>query len=291
MASFMVPVDDELAKLAYGVPTYDAIDRNIFDLHAYAILEHGDINAIEKMLGIKGHNGISPCRSCKIRGVRDITGCGKVYYVPLTTPDVDHQTRPSVDPRSLSLRKHEDFASVLQQMAAATTKKAREDIAKANGIRNAPALCRVGSLNHAKSNPWEWLHLFCENIIPNLFKLWTGQYKQLDTGTEAYEIPEHIWEQIGEETASAVKNIPSSFVRVLGNIAQDRSTYIAESWGFWFMYLAPILLKGRFTHNKYYRHMIALVKIMKTTLKFELTMAEIDAMEEEVICWVELYEE
>ena len=98
MASFMVPVDDELAKLAYGVLTYNVIDRTIFSFRAYAILEHGDINAIEKMLGIKGHNGVCPCCSCKIQGIRDIAGHEKVYYVPLTTPDIDHQTRPSVDP-------------------------------------------------------------------------------------------------------------------------------------------------------------------------------------------------
>ena len=59
--SFMVPLDDELAKLAYGVSTYNAIDRSLFSMHAYLIHKHGDIVAIEKMLGIKGHNGISPC--------------------------------------------------------------------------------------------------------------------------------------------------------------------------------------------------------------------------------------
>ena len=176
-------------------------------------------------------------------------------------------------------------------MAAATTKKHCEAIAKTNGICNAPALRRVGSINHAKSYPWEWLHLFCENIIPNLFRFWTGRYKQLDTGTEAYEIPEDIWEQIGKETANAVKSIPSPFVCVLGNIAEDRSTYMAESWGFWFMYLAPILLEGCFTNKKYYDHMITLMEIMKMMLKFELTKAEIDIMEDRVIRWVKLYEE
>jgi hypothetical protein len=57
------------------------------------------------------------------------------------------------------------------------------------------------------------------------------------------------------------------------------------------MYLAPILLEGRFTNKKYYDHMITLVEIMKMTLKFELTKAEIDIMEDRVIRWVRLYEE
>jgi|ERR1700722_4527375 len=99
-----------------------------------------------------------------------------------------------------------------------------------------------------------------------------------------------IWEQIGEETENVVKDIPATFVRVLGNIANDQSRFTAKSWGFWFMYLAPILLKGRFSEDKYYMHMCLLVKIMKTTLKFKLTLDEIDMLEEDIIEWVQLYE-
>jgi hypothetical protein len=134
------------------------------------------------------------------------------------------------------------------------------------------------------------MHLFCENTGPNLVKLWTGKFKGLDSGTEEYELDPKIWGQIGRETAAAVKDIPASFVRVLGNIAEDRSMFTAESWGFWLMYVAPIVLRGRFIKDKYYTHLCALSKIMKTTLKFELTSAEIDDLEEAIIDWVEKYE-
>ena len=88
----------------------------------------------------------------------------------------------------------------------------------------------------------------------------------------------------------AVKNIPAAFVCVLGDISKDRLTYTAEFWSFWFMYLAPILLKDHFQKNRYQDHMCMLVNIMKTTLKFEITTAEIDKLEVEIIRWVELYE-
>jgi Transposase family tnp2 len=290
-ASYLVPYDNECVELAYGVSTFDAVDRVNFSLRGYTILEHGDILAIEKLLGIKGHNAVHPCRSCNITGIRDITGNGKVYYVPLTTPNVEHQTRISIDPRSLPLRKHEDFDRILRQMDNAKTTKDRVELAKRHGIRNAPALRRVGSIDHANSYPWEWMHLFCENIIPNLVSLWTGRFKGLGPGAEDYELPAHTWDQIGRETANAVKLIPASFVRVLGNISEERSKFTAESWGFWLMYLAPILLNNRFSDDKYYTHMCALVKIMKTTLKFELTLDELDTLEAEIVEWVELYEE
>jgi hypothetical protein len=288
--SFLEPVDEELATLAMGVRTFDALDRVNFDLRAYVIFEHGDIVAIERILGIKGHNGYSPCRSCKEKGVRNVTGGGKNYYIPLTTPDAEHHTRPPINPRALALRHHDDFDNVLAEMDAALTGKQREAIAKYHGIRQRPALHRVGSINRANSVPWDWMHLFSENVIQNLVHLWMGKFKGLDVGSEDYEIMPEIWEQIGEETENAVKDIPATFVRVLGNIANDQSRFTAESWGFWFMYLAPILLKGRFSEDKYYTHMCLLVKIMKTTLKFKLTLDEIDMLEEDIIEWVQLYE-
>jgi hypothetical protein len=135
------------------------------------------------------------------------------------------------------------------------------------------------------------MHLLLENVVPGLVKLWTGHFKDLDEGTGNYELAPHIWEEIGQETVNAVKTIPASFVRVLGNIAENRSSYTAESWGFWFIYLAPILLKDRFPDDKYYVHMCKLVKLMKSTIKLELTTDEVDELEEGFAQWVQEYEE
>ncbi|KJA13855.1 hypothetical protein HYPSUDRAFT_151081, partial [Hypholoma sublateritium FD-334 SS-4] len=83
LASFLLPLDDECAKLAHGVSTYDCSEDCLFDLHAYNLYPLGDIIAIEKFLNTKGHNSFHPCRSCKIRAVNDPNG-KKTYYVPLT---------------------------------------------------------------------------------------------------------------------------------------------------------------------------------------------------------------
>jgi len=248
--SFTAPLDNDLALLAHGVPTYDPLDNCHFPLRAYALFKLGDIIAIEKLLGIKGHNGFCPCRSCTLKGIRNVTGHGKVYYIPLTLP---HGTSRAVmttlgprDPFHLPKRTHNSFLDVLQMMEVAETRKECEAIAKEHGIRQAPAIGRVQSIDYAKCAPWEWMHLVLENVIPNLVNLWTGKFKGLDMGSENYEIAPEIWEEIGRETAEATRNIPSAFVRVLGNIAEDRSQFTAESWCFWFIYLAPILLRNRF---------------------------------------------
>jgi hypothetical protein len=290
LGSFLAPFDEERVQLAYGIQTYNAIDCCHFDMRAYVIIGHGDLVAIAKMLGIKGHNGYSPCRSCKTKGVRDITEMGKTYYIPLRTPAIPHQTRPHADPRNLARRRHSDFHQVLQQIEAAVSEGAKKQIAIYHGIREAPAITRVKSINYARSIAWDWMHLFCENVFPNMFRLWSNRFGGLKNGNFDYVIPNETWQVIGLETAEAVKNIPAAFVRVLGNIAVDRSNFTAESWAFWFIYVAPIVLKNRFPHKKYYKHMCALANIAKMSLKYEITYEEIDELEEQIVSWVEKYE-
>lgn len=120
------------------------------------------------------------------------------------------------------------------------------------GINGLPALHRVFSLDFSRSFPWEWMHLFLENICTNLVDLWTRRFKGLDEGFKHYELAPHIWEQVRCKTAEAVKDIPASFVRILTNIATDHGGFTAESWCFWFVHIAPIVLEGRFHRPKYY---------------------------------------
>jgi hypothetical protein len=160
-----------------------------------------------------------------------------------------------------------------------------------HGINGDPALHRVSSVDLAQCYPWDWMHLFLENIIPTLVKLWMGKFKGLNVGSGNYEIAEEVWAEIGWKTVDTVKDIPSAFVRSLPNIAIDRSYITAEGWGFWFMYLAPFLLQGRFSDAKYYHHLCDLVDIMKACLQFEITEQEVDELEEKIHAWVRLYEE
>ncbi|KAF9231532.1 hypothetical protein BU15DRAFT_55998 [Melanogaster broomeanus] len=265
MASFLFPLEADCVKLAKGIVTYDSLDHEMFPLRAYKIFELGDIIAVEKLLDIRGHNAYCPCRSCLISGARNISGGGTNYYAPLIPPV--GSSLPRFDPMLLPMRTHEHFEETLEQIRNASTTKACNQIGKSTGLRienvDIPQRHHVGSINLAKSFPWEWMHLFAENIIPTLVKHWTGKFKHLDTGKEDYKIADHIWEDVGRETAEALKTIPSAFVRALGNIAEDHSYFTAESWAFWFMHLAPALLRHRFPKDKYYNHMCDLVTIMK----------------------------
>jgi hypothetical protein len=77
----------------------------------------------------------------------------------------------------------------------------RRNSKKYYGIKGLPALCRVGSMDPAHSYPWDVMHLFFENIIPNLIKFWSGKFKG---GCEPYEISKEVWAKIWKETADAM---------------------------------------------------------------------------------------
>ncbi|KAG5649482.1 hypothetical protein H0H81_003565 [Sphagnurus paluster] len=81
--SFLWLLVAELIQLSLGVTAYDTTSGSLFTLRAYLILVFGDMPAIAMVMQMKGHNGISPCRSCHIKGIRIPNARGTTHYVPL----------------------------------------------------------------------------------------------------------------------------------------------------------------------------------------------------------------
>lgn len=217
IALFLAPLEEELVTLAgqNGVETYHCVNDAIFPLHAYSIIAMGDIVAIEKLMGLRGHNSFSPCQSCNIKGIRNEIDGIKVYYLPLKLPRGNQygiHLKGGRDPRNLIMRMHSDWAAVMENIDAAETKKRKTEISNEHGIKEYAALMHVGSVDLAASVPWDWMHLFLENDIPNLVKLWTGAFKNLDVGSEDYELSSSVWTDIGNLTKKATKTIPSCFI-------------------------------------------------------------------------------
>ncbi len=216
-------------------------------LRAFLIVVFGDIPAISMLMRMKGHNGISPCRICEIKGVRIPGDHSTIHYVPL-----NRATHPAIqgnehrisryDPRHLPLRMH---AHLLQQACRVELAKSganADDLAKEYGIKGTPLLSYVGLLSFPQSFPYDFMHLIWENLVPNLILHWTGRFKGLDEGFESYQLADGIWEAIGVETARAGKYIPSAYGSQVPDIAQDKTACTAESWSFWTQYIGPVLL-------------------------------------------------
>ncbi|KAH9922140.1 hypothetical protein B0H21DRAFT_841828 [Amylocystis lapponica] len=134
------------------------------------------------------------------------------------------------------------------------------------------------------------MHLIWENLIKNLILLWTGEFKGLDQGHENYQIPENVWKAIGKATAESGTTIPSAFGPRTPDLIADRSSYNADAWSFWTLFVGPVLLARRFSQPKYYKHFVKLVKLLHTCLQFEITRTEIAALRQGFIDWVKEYE-
>jgi hypothetical protein len=323
--SFLIPLLEELLKLADGVESSkvasdadsdsddgeaagnDEHERNpdvegaYFVLHAFIILIFGDIPAVSKLLALKGHNAVMPCRACYIRGVLCQLARNSVYYVPLTAPGHEHPF-----PVALLMRTHASFLFHLAELEAAETDPQRRAIAKECGINSRSIFARLGSIDLASSAPYDIMHLLFENLVPNMIRHWTGNFKGFDTGTGDYELSDDNWAAIGKLTEKAARTIPSEFVGTLPNIANDGNLYKAEAYSFWFQYIAPILLKDRLPDEYYQfvilpsfvwilltqfpRHFLLMREIFIWCLEFEITSDQVDELENMVNEWVEEYE-
>ena len=245
--SYFCPFIDEAKLLAStGVPAMDAIDDHSFTLHVYLVSCHGDMPAIKHCMHFKGHNGIRPCRACEIKVIRNTSKPFTPHYVPLRQPYQPGQGTSEWPANNLPLWSAGWIAQQLDEIQSALTKTAKKGAQMRWGINGRCDLIEIPSLSLTASFPHEWMHLFLENHGKNLVALWTGQYKNMDEGKESYAIPRPVWDLIGKETAAAGSTIPSSFGRCTPNIATELHLFTAEDWGFWFVEIAPHVLKYRF---------------------------------------------
>jgi hypothetical protein len=71
-----------------------------------------------------------------------------------------------------------------------------------------------------------------------------------------------MWEAIREATFWAGQMIPAAFGSRVPNVASEKVNMIAETHSIWTLYLAPVLLKGRFLNECYYNHFVKLIQLL-----------------------------
>ena len=174
--SFLVPLAEELFRLAKGVEAHDVLSHSCFILRAFLLIVFGDFPAVSMLMKMKGVNGISPCRSCKIKAL-PIPSDGNrtgTYYVP-----------PSVDLAHLG-RSHGELMAQADLVDKASTKTEAETLSKEFGIKGRSILSDIDSLSFPQSFPIDFMHVAWENVMKTLITLWTGDYKGLDEGSHKY---------------------------------------------------------------------------------------------------------
>ena len=281
--SFLYPLVQELLQLEIGVKAFDALTKTLFTLHAYLIVVLGDIPAVSLLMRMKGHNGFSPCRMCKITGVRKDPK--SPYYIPL-----NRNSSASYDPANLPMRTREGFNNEAKEVQFAINTTTEEDLAKKFGIKGIPLLSSLSALSFPASFPYDFMHLVWENLIPNLISFWTGGFKDLSHSGKGYLLEDKVWKEICSTSALAGNTIPSSFGCRVPNMSTQRWQLTSESRAMWTLFIAPIVLRGRFIEERYYRHFLDLVRLLNMCLEYELPMEQVAKIEQGFIKWVKDYE-
>lgn len=289
--SFLWPLILELIQLEAGVTAFDVLSQLIFLLHAFLIIAFGDIPAISLITHMKGHNGILPCRMCEIKGIRQPGSRASTHYVPLNRERFPQNLQVvRYDPSNLPMRTHENLMSQAREVQSARTKTQSKELAKKYGIKGVPLLSSLSSISFPTSFPYDFMHLIWANLIPNLILLWTGNFKDLDDEEEDYVLGRTVWKSIGAGTVAAGKTMPAAFGARIPDISFEKSYMTCKARSIWTLYLAPVLLKGRFKKDRYYKHFIKLVQLLTLCLEYEITEDQINELEEGFREWVQRYE-
>ena len=157
------------------------------------------------------------------------------------------------------------------------------------GINGVPLLSVLDSLSLPLSTGYEFMHLVFENLLPNLALFWSGNFKTLDQD-QPFVLDRHVWDNVGTLTAASKSTIPSCYGAAVPNIATDWSSFSAEAWSQWALFIGPAVLNHCFKHDKYYNHFCNLVCLINLCLQYQLSDDELLEIRTGFVKWVQKYE-
>lgn len=143
-------------------------------------------------------------------------------------------------------------------------------------------------MHEIHSFPPGFIHAVWENTVKLLVDIWIGECK--DLGDEVREISASDWEAVGIATERCRDLIPSQYAPKLPNVATNRSSFSAEMWCFWTIFIAPIVLNGLFRRPSCYRHFMDLVKLLRKCLQYTIRRSEVEELRRGFAKWVQDYE-
>ena len=134
------------------------------------------------------------------------------------------------------------------------------------------------------------MHLIFENVVPSLFRWWTGEFlEDGDEEAEAIALSQESWRDIGRDMENSRKTIPTAYGRAVRNIYTYHSSFKAEEWSSWLLYYSPILLRGRLRADLY-EHYMKLVTAIEIAIDYEVTIQEIHTIKRLLAEFVSDYE-
>lgn len=186
--SFLFPLVKELKELEKGVPyVWNGARKTYFTLKAHVCIIAADMPGREKLMNFKGNRGTSYCPYCYIHGVHN-----RGIYCPLNPPlNPPPSTKREVieswksyDAANLPMRTDEGSRKIADHVVETGDEKN----AKKYGIKGPSCLAGLVAIDIPRSFPPDGMHLWWENVIPDLFRHWRGKFTH---GAPVSEDSEH----------------------------------------------------------------------------------------------------
>ena len=202
-------------------------------------------------MNITGHNSYSGCRFCDIRGVYSKKH-NHVYFRP----------------GEYAKKNHSDWFLRINEIEDAETSREKETLIQRYGksylcylcyyklfnsisfflnlilgIKGRSILSELKSIKFPRSFPIDIMHLFFENVAPQMFKLWSARFfKDENLNVIPFTVSKIFWEEISTQMQNNKKNMPLEFGRPPRNIFKHYAGYKAEEWANWItLYSVPLL--------------------------------------------------
>ena len=88
------------------------------------------------------------------------------------------------------------------------------------------------------------MHLFFENVAPQMYAHWTGKFFSGESFNNDYELSKLQWESIGAQMEKIKKDMPVEIGRPPRDIFKYHNGYKAVEWRNWIILFSLPLLKA-----------------------------------------------
>ena len=265
-------------------------DGRLAQVRLFLVLVTADTPAMSKIIHSRGHNAISPCRFCTIKG---ILGGGNHYYYPSSLQSAAAKMKRRTvyfKPERISekRRDHEKLLRALEKIEKLEEGQERSNISREIGFKRVPELVvRLSSLKLFESFPLDIMHILYINIPKYMWKLWSGRlepkYSKDDFVLEAPAT-------IGEDMEASGGLIPVSFGRKPRNIAHLAGSFKAAEWKTFILHLSIPLLEERLPvlYLKGWKDYVAICSIVSRSI---LRMNHLERLQRLVVQFYKHFEE
>ena len=112
------------------------------------------------------------------------------------------------------------------------------------GIKGSSELLKLKTILFPWSFPTDIMHLFFENVAPQMYAHWSGKFFNNLLLTNDYELSKSQWEGIGVQMEKIKKDMPVEIGRPPRDIFKYHNSYKAVEWRNWIILFSLPLLKA-----------------------------------------------